>query len=262
MNSIGQFVVFGYCLHSPEERMRALKDAGFDEVMLWWGEEHRDTHGGPREQWEMAQRNGLSVRTVHYPFALTNALWLDNQDGRDYMKGLSAGLALAGELGIAHMVIHSNKGKQPPKPNALGLKRMQHLVEAAERQRVVVALENTRFLHHQQYLYDNIPSPYLGFCFDSGHANCFTPGEDPLDRFSDRLVTTHISDNIGPSGGDLHLRPGLGSIDFSRLIPRILKKPGVSLILESAYSQRDADLGLDLAAYLRASHAGITQHST
>lgn len=260
MNGIGHFVVFGYCLASPQERMRALKDAGFDEVMLWWGDEHADTHGSPQAQWEMAQRNGLQVRTVHYPFALTNSLWLDNLDGQNYMKGLAEGLALAGKLGIQHMVIHSNKGKQPPEPNALGLNRMRALVEEAQRQQVVLALENTRFLHHQQYLYDNIPSPYLGFCFDTGHANCFTPGEDPLARFFDRLVTTHISDNIGPAGGDLHLRPGLGSIDFDSLLPSILKKSGISLNLESAYSQADAELDLGLAEYLSASYAGIARH--
>lgn len=260
MNGIGHFIVFGFNEIPAEERMRAIKRAGFDEVMLWWGDEYLETHGTPQEQWDMAMRHDLKVRTVHYPFALTNALWLDNQDGTDYMAGLKKGLKTAGDLGIEYMVMHSNKGKCPPEPNALGLSRMQAIVEEARLQKVVIAMENTRFLHHQQYLYDNIPSPYLGFCFDTGHANCFTPGEDPLALFFDRLVTTHLSDNMGPKGKDAHLRPGLGLVDFDSMIPRILMKPGISLNLESAVSLEEQDKELALQDYLNASYASVRRH--
>lgn len=260
MNGIGHSVVFGFCMISADERMRALRDAGFDEVMLWWGDERKETHGGPQQQWEMARQHGLKVRTVHYPFALTNSLWLDIQDGRDYINDLLDGLKLAGKMGIEHMVIHSNKGKKPPEPNAMGLERLRRVVEEAEQQQVVLALENTRFLHHQQYLYEHIGSPFLGFCFDSGHANCFTPEEDLLLLFGERLVTTHLSDNFGPGPGDLHLRPSLGSINFDTVIPRILTHPGVSLNLESAYSQIDAEADLGMKEYLDASYADIIRH--
>ena len=111
------------------------------------------------------------------------------------------------------------------------------------------------------YLYEEITSPFLGFCFDSGHASAFTPGSDPLALFGHRLVTTHLSDNLSPEAGDLHLRPGLGTVDFSSLIPRILAlKPGISLNLESVRSQQDAQARLDLTAYLKASYAGIARH--
>lgn len=261
MNGIGHHVVFGYSVIPARERMRALKAAGFDEVMLWWGDEHLETHGAPRAQWEMARESGLRVRTVHYPFALTNALWLDNQAGRDYEQGLFSGLALAAELAVEHMVIHTNKGKTPPGPNPLGLHRLRKVVERAEELGVILALENTRFLRHLAYLYEGITSPFLGFCFDSGHASAFTPGSDPLALFGHRLVTTHLSDNLSPEAGDLHLRPGLGTVDFSSLIPRILAlKPGISLNLESVRSQQDAQARLDLTAYLKASYAGIARH--
>ena len=191
---------------------------------------------------------------------LSNSLWLDIQDGQDYINDLLDGLKLAGKMGIEHMVIHSNKGKKPPRTQRDGIRAPASRGGGGGTTQVVLALENTRFLHHQQYLYEHIGSPFLGFCFDSGHANCFTPEEDLLLLFGERLVTTHLSDNFGPGPGDLHLRPSLGSINFDTVIPRILTHPGVSLNLESAYSQIDAEADLGMKEYLDASYADIIRH--
>lgn len=256
---IGHFVDFGYYDCTPAERMQALRGAGFDEVMLWWGDEHTVTQGRPLEQFDLAQRYGLRVRTAHHPFGLTNALWLDNLDGQSHVQMIEQGLETAGKLGIEHLVLHTNKGKNPPEPNHLGLARMRRLVEKAARHGVVLALENTRFLRHQAFLFDAIASPFLGFCYDSGHAHCFTPAEDPLALFGRRLVTTHLSDNRGPGQGDLHLRPGLGTIDFAFLVPRLLAfGPKVSLNLESARSEEAADRRLCLEDWLEASQKALS----
>ncbi len=53
----------------------------------------------------------------------------------------------------------------------------------------------------------------MGLCYDSSH-DWIRPGRpfNLLSRFSDRFLTTHISDNHGHS--DDHLPPGEGCIDW------------------------------------------------
>ena len=85
---------------------------------------------------------------------------------------------------------------------------MGRALEEAQAQGVNIALENTRFLRYNQYLYQRLNSPRLKFCFDSGHANCYTPQEDPLALFGDKLCTMHLHDNYGPGQGTSTTRWG------------------------------------------------------
>lgn len=65
----------------------------------------------------------------------------------------------------------------------------------------------------------------IGACLDIGHANCV--GDLPLEvwvqRLSPYLMHTHIHDNYGQRGKDLHLPPGEGSIEVKTLIEHIEK---------------------------------------
>lgn len=44
MRKTSTFAWFGYSL-DINERLRLIKQSGFDGVMLWWGDEHIDTNG-------------------------------------------------------------------------------------------------------------------------------------------------------------------------------------------------------------------------
>jgi sugar phosphate isomerase/epimerase len=57
---------------------------------------------------------------------------------------------------------------------------------------------------------------FHGFCYDSGHRHCYTPTEDLLNQYKDRLCYTHLHDNLG-HWEDLHLLPGDGSLDWAQL---------------------------------------------
>ena len=71
--------------------------------------------------------------------------------------------------------------------------------------------------------------PAVGFCWDSGHEQCFTPQRDFLRHYGNRLVMTHLNDNLGvtdPSGvfsgtDDLHLLPFHGKTDWDRTVCRL-----------------------------------------
>jgi len=69
-----------------------------------------------------------------------------------------------------------------------------------------------------------IDEPNLGICLDSGHAyiNGISPGEAIL-QAGDLLRQTHFNDNFGLTGNgmgdsDLHLPPGLGTINWLEVI--------------------------------------------
>ena len=69
----------------------------------------------------------------------------------------------------------------------------------------------------------------VGFCWDSGHECCYNPGWDFLKDYGDRLIMTHLNDNLGvedPGGrlqstDDLHLIPGDGIIDWKSAMQKL-----------------------------------------
>ncbi len=73
---------------------------------------------------------------------------------------------------------------------------------------------------------DEVDRPNLGVCVDTGHL--YLSGHDPAAQIRlthGRPLTLHLNDNIGPIppnydiyDSDLHLVPGLGAIDWVRVI--------------------------------------------
>ncbi len=259
MRYIAQSFRFGFYNYPLRQRMAAIKQAGFDGVMLWWGSEYSETDSTPFEQFDIAQSLGLRVDTVHFPTAKTNNLWDAGDKGRHLEDHIAKALAEAGERGIQNLVVHTNKGRTPPPPSAVGVQRLQRLLAVAQQYQINIALENTRFLAHNALVYQQLTSPRLGFCFDSGHAHAFTPTQDPLGLFSAHLTTVHLHDNVGHDGIDRHWMMGEGNIDFLPIIQR-LKATGLTLFnLESRYSSRDERDRMDMSQFLELSFQRIRQ---
>lgn len=245
MSSWGHDFPFGF-LHIPEkDRLRAIRGAGFDAVMIHWREE--DGLDALRRFDEVVAA-GLTVNTAHFPQDQIAHMWREGETGDLLEAELITALREAGERGVAHMVVHTTRKIETPEPNEIGLRRFAHAAEAAEKYGVNVALENTRFLRYNQYLYDRIDSPQLRFCFDCGHANCFTPGEDPLALFGDRIVTTHLHDNHGEK--DEHLLIGEGTIDLRRIFLRLAQLGVTHYNLESRYRPLPEQIPWTMEEYL------------
>jgi sugar phosphate isomerase/epimerase len=69
-------------------------------------------------------------------------------------------------------------------------------------------------------LFDAVDSDRLGFTLDTGHGHLCGCLHELAEDFGDRLLFTHLHDNLGVNGGagDRHLVPGRGTIDWPRLI--------------------------------------------
>jgi L-ribulose-5-phosphate 3-epimerase len=208
------FSWFGYPIEI-NERFRLIKQAGFDGVLLWWGDENIDTDGKKEKQPELALRNGLFIENVHLPFSGVNNLWLDNITGDEYEKQIIASIKQCAGFQIPTVVMHLTRGDNPPLLCKTGLNRMKRIVDIAESSGVNVALENLKKPEYVDYIFQEITSSKLGFCYDSGHNNCFTPQRDFLTQYGDKLFALHLHDNDGID--DLHMLPFDGTIEWDKI---------------------------------------------
>ena len=65
---------------------------------------------------------------------------------------------------------------------------------------------------------DHFDSPYLGICFDTGHAHVNEEGvQAAFETLRDRIISFHLADNDGHK--DQHSQPPYGSIDWSTFVP-------------------------------------------
>lgn len=179
-----------------------------------------------------ARECGLKIPFVHAPFLRAAALWEDaGEAGAFGEEELMEGIALCHRYEIPSLVVHAWIGFSPSDgPTELGFSRMDRVVRAAEKNGVSLALENTE---GEEYLYALLSryegERHVGFCYDSGHEQCYNRGKDLLSLYGDRLLVTHLNDNLGisdPSGkispmDDLHLLPFDGIIDWEKTAKRL-----------------------------------------
>lgn len=206
---------FGYDL-SPTDRMRTIREAGFDGVILLWADYFdADFKDFP----EYADRVGLFVENTHAPYRGANTLWRDTPSGQSYTDGLVECVEDCGRYGIPTMVMHLANGRLEVGDITVGIERMRRIVARAEDLGVNVAVENTECPQFVAYVLGHISSPRLGFCYDSGHQNCYTPKCDLLGLYGDRLTALHLHDNDGSE--DRHLLPFEGTVDWTKLSSKL-----------------------------------------
>ena len=213
---------FGYECPYPE-RFRMIREAGFVGVLSFWNAGFRQP--GRLSVPDMAREAGLYVENVHAPFTTINSIWLDNLDGDETATLMTRCLDDCAAFDIPTMVMHLSKSDSPPPACELGLTRIRRITDHAERMGVSVALENLRRPEYLEYVFSHIDSPRLGFCYDSGHQHCYSPGTDMLALYGARLAALHLHDNVGrmpgEDGGDRHLLPFDGTINWSAVMRSI-----------------------------------------
>ncbi|MFL0270143.1 sugar phosphate isomerase/epimerase family protein [Candidatus Clostridium radicumherbarum] len=209
---------FGYQIEN-KERFKLIKESGFDNVFLWWGDEFINYDGNKKLLPGMARTVGLNVENVHAPFDNTNCIWTQTINAEDIVKRYSQCIIDCSQQNIPTAVIHLTNGDTPPQPTLLGLDRIKYLVELAEQKGVNIALENLRRPEYLQFVFLNIQSSRLGFCYDSGHENCYSKGTDLLSTYGDKLMALHLHDNDGTD--DQHRIPGEGTINWDSIVRKI-----------------------------------------
>ncbi len=213
MIKIGTYSI-GHETLSFEERLRMTKAAGFD--FLCFGVSAVAKGAGEGTVPDLCAKAGLEIGHIHLTGAGTHALWDAGEEGDAIEKRYCDEIVLCGEAGVKTAVLHALYGYAQPAPmGEVGLSRFLRIAECAEKNGVVLGVENSLYDDYLCYLLDHIKSPYFGFCFDSGHHNAFAREMDLLGKYGDRLVTTHLQDNDGTK--DMHMYPLDGTTDWDTI---------------------------------------------
>ena len=130
-----------------------------------------------------------------------------------------------------------------PEHNELGVRRLQSIIDHAEKLGIRVAFENTKVYGYLEYVFDRIKNNNMGICYDAGHCHCHLGDKFDWEKFKDRIFIVHLHDNDGSE--DQHLLPFEGTIDWQEVIDN-LNRANYSgpVIMESCYRNQYLDMSL------------------
>ncbi len=200
---------------SAEEKLRILKNAGFQNVSIDGGGYGDFMPASEIPVFaDICEKVGIKLINYHPYFMKNNLLWLDTPEKEDVIAQHIKAIYNCGKVGISSIIVHPTSGPNNLYVSGIGVESFKRMLESAENNNVTICLENLRTQKHNDFLYANIPSEYLGFCHDTGHEFAYNKGMDFPVRYADRMAYTHLHDNNGVD--DQHKLPLTGEIDFER----------------------------------------------
>ena len=226
MEKLGFSLQSSYALPMADV-LHLLRDLGLYGISPVW------QHGGDLDAIaELAAQCNLAIQSLHGPLRGIPALWREDHTHaipllEDFLHAVDDCVT----YGIPVLVVHSWTGLDYTfRETELVFSHFDTLVDYAASHGVQIAFEN---LEGPEYL-DALMAHYrhnaaVGFCWDSGHERCYTPTRDYLTEYGDRLLMTHLNDNLGitdPGGqlrgtDDLHLLPGDGTACWEQIVTKL-----------------------------------------
>ncbi|MFB0558836.1 MAG: sugar phosphate isomerase/epimerase family protein [Candidatus Bathyarchaeia archaeon] len=206
-----------------EEKLRLFAEYGF-ECLHWcddWNNDIFYSHEDMDLYLSLIESSGLRCLDIHG--TATPSIQIDSEsEGLQsaYVRLLENRVEFCSVVGGDALVIH------PPMLRGTGdsglrIKRSLSAIDAVrplcEDLSVAIAVENSYWGDEEilQYYFDRYPPEFVGFCFDSGHANIHGNFQ-ALSRFGDRLKALHLHDNKGEK--DDHQPPLWGTVDWVEVL--------------------------------------------
>ncbi|WP_125154337.1 sugar phosphate isomerase/epimerase family protein [Clostridium rectalis] len=239
---VGIFSWFGYMMPLPE-RLKLIKEVGFDSVIIWWEDELGDKVIKKEDMPKMVEDFGLKFENIHAPFCGCNDIWGKDKDAKKkFVENNIRWIEDCKKYNIDTMVMHVTELCKIKKPNDSGLECVEKIVKAAEKNNIKLAIENTDSSFIVNYILSNIHSDNLGLCFDTSHFNIckswFNEYTNLLKLYPNKLFATHISDNDGDN--DRHWVPFDGIIEWKEIKDTFpLRSFKESLCLEVVKGEQD-----------------------
>ena len=210
-----------------EEQIPLFKQIGFEGFFTGW------KHDEMADYRRIADEEGMIYQSVHAPFGGVDKLWKEDREAAQMMvSSLISCAEDCSKYEVPIMICHVWIGFDTlDVPNSAGVENFCKVVEAAQRLGVKIAFENTEGEEFLEMLMSALKDySNVGFCFDSGHEMCYNHSKDMLKKYGDRLIATHINDNLGIKRfdgktywlDDLHLLPFDGIGDWEGVAKRIV----------------------------------------
>lgn len=209
----------GYPAEDAADRLARLGFEALDMALDYWTEPGSPFLGEGYRGWaaslrEHAEKIGVPYTHAHAP----------GEAGPAPVVGRS--IETAGLLGAKYMVLHPVWREEDriiedaERFIAVNAEAVKPWLAQAERCGVAILSENllwgaSRDPRIIAALVEAVDSPFFGWCFDTGHANCFGYAPHVLRECAVPPVSLHLQDNHGAS--DEHLIPGDGTIDWDAM---------------------------------------------
>ena len=196
-----------------DEQIRLFRRHGFDSFFIY-----REDVESVRDVRRTADELGMELAFVHAPYMRLREMW--TPESKSAEDELVACIRDCSDAGVGLAVFHTIIGREMHSPNGYGIESFGRVVDEAGRLGVRVAFENTEGEEYLAALMDAFSEKKnVGYCWDSGHEQCYNDGRDMLSPYADRLTCVHLNDNLGMS--DEHFLPFEGIIDWSDLVRRL-----------------------------------------
>lgn len=227
---------------SPEERLKAIAEAGFTHLH-WchqWNTDFLYSRSELAQYAEWFREFGLQLLDIHGS-AGQEKCWYSTveyqrQAGVELVINRIVMLHELGGTGSLMMHIPAfadregfDRSTVMPRFNALK-RSLDELIPVLEKYAVRIAVENgfSDTFETIGMLMKEYPEKYLGITYDSGHGNIAEgKGMDRLEPYKNRIQALHLDDN--DSSGDQHQPPFYGTVNWERM---------VKILAESSYQGR------------------------
>lgn len=211
------------------DQIRLYKKTGFEGFFLEY--QHTEEWRKNIAEWrKIADEEGMIFQSIHAPFSLMRAIWSTDPDADEAVDQLIGCVRTCAENKVPIMVAHTFIGFDDHTPTEVGLENFAKIVAEAEKLGVKVAFENVEGEEYLAAVMERFKdSQAVGFCWDTGHEMCYNHSKDMLALYGDRLIATHINDNLGVRNfdgvitwrDDLHLLPFDGIGDWQDIASRL-----------------------------------------
>ena len=210
----------------PEEnQIRLFRKVGFEGFFSGWSPD-----GNTAALRSVADETGMLFQSIHAPFGKMADMWKPTDVTETAVSELLSCLHDCADNDVPLMVAHAFIGFEDHTPTAFGIDTFGRVVREAEKLGVKIAFENTEGEEYLAALMDAFKdSPAVGFCWDTGHEMCYNYSKDMMALYGDRLLGTHLNDNLGIRDyngrifwhDDLHLLPFDGIGDWQDIAARL-----------------------------------------
>lgn len=215
-----------FCLGEPFQAMlKRLEEVDVDCVEIVDESEHALNSKRVQALKRVATQTGLEF-SVHAPFVDINIASLNPELRRVMLKRLEKSMHYARQLKSRMWVFHSGwkTGVSEFYPNAdwqLNLRSIRTLLSIARKLNLDISVENTpepfpfllKTMQEFALFYSELGSDSdIGLTLDIAHAHTTHQTLEFIEKFSDKIVHMHASDNNGKY--DAHRGIGHGNIDW------------------------------------------------
>ena len=210
---------------SVDDQIRLFHKIGFDGVFLLWS-----PNTDLKYYQALTQELGMQIQSVHAVFGRIHKLWQPFADTQEVLQEQLQCLRDSAAIGAPIVVCHAFIGFKDHTPTQFGIENFRVMVDEAKKLGIKIAFENTE---GEEYLFALMEAfrdePHEGFCWDTGHEMCYNHSQDLIAKYGDRLLCTHLNDNLGirdfdgeiTPRDDLHLLPFDGIADWDDIAARL-----------------------------------------